>query len=299
MQNPVSLKLLFVINPISGGKEKNDWEASIRGYFKDKPHDIEFYLLNGKDDITSIRHHIKSVNPDRIVAVGGDGTVKMLAELVKETKLPLGIIPAGSANGLAKELSIPSKLEEALPIITEGTIKKIDLIKINEEEICIHLSDIGMNALLVKYFEQSDKRGMWGYFKSIFKVLLEKQYMDVVIKTDKESLKRKAYMVVIANAQTYGTGAKINPKGQIDDGLFEIVLLRKLHVWELFKMMIPHKSFDPEYIEIFQAKNLELTTRRKAYFQIDGEYFGSTCSVKARILPQIVNIMLPPDEKLL
>ncbi|MGZ5191275.1 MAG: diacylglycerol/lipid kinase family protein, partial [Flavisolibacter sp.] len=270
MQNPKALKLLFVINPISGGKEKHDWEASIREYFKNRIHTIEIFLLSGKDDKMSIQYHINSAKPDRVVAVGGDGTVKLLAEILKETSIPLGIIPAGSANGMAKELDIPAKLEEALHVITDGLTHKIDLIRINEEELCIHLSDIGLNAMLVKYFETSKKRGMWGYGKAIFRVMWEKQKMKVTIKTDDQVVKTNAYMVTFANARKYGTGANINPDGNVADGKFEVVVVRKLNVLEICKAIFTNKSFDGEKIEVFSTKNLELQIHKKAYFQIDG-----------------------------
>src|SRR5215211_74410 len=289
MQKQKDLKLLFVINPVSGGKEKHDWEASIREFFKDKPHNPEFFLLTGKDDKRSVEHYIERIQPDRVVAVGGDGTVKMLTELLKETQTPLGIIPAGSANGMAKELGIPIKVEEALQIILNGACQKIDLIKINEEEICVHLSDIGLNAMLVKQFEQSKKRGMWGYGKAVFKMLWEKQKMKVTIKTDDAIIKRNAYMVAIANARKYGTGANINPDGNVADGKFEVVLVRKLNVLEIFKSVFTDRSFHPQKIEVLQAKNLQLDLHRKAYFQIDGEYIGKITSLKARILPQVLN----------
>jgi YegS/Rv2252/BmrU family lipid kinase len=296
MQNKEALKLLFIINPVSGGKEKHDWEASIREYFKDKFHLSEFYLLTGKDDKRSVQHYIETIKPDRVVAVGGDGTVKMVAELLKETLTPLGIVPAGSANGMAKELGIPSIVEEALDIIVEGESKKIDVIKINEEEICIHLSDIGLNAMLVKYFEHSKGRGMWGYGKAIFRVLWEKQKMRVMIKTDEASVKRKAYMVTLANARKYGTGANINPDGNIADGKFEVVVVRRLNVFEIIKAIFTDRSFHPQRIEVFSTKNLEMEILRKAYFQVDGEYRGKIASIKARILPQIINVMVPVTE---
>lgn len=296
MQNQDRLKILFVINPVSGGKEKHDWEASIREYFKEKPHIAEFYLLTGENDPISIRHHMDRVQPDRVVAVGGDGTVKMLADILKETAVPLGILPAGSANGMARELKIPLDVKDALDVIINGEARKLDLIKINEEEVCLHLSDIGLNALLVKYFEGSKKRGMWGYGKAVFKVLWKKPLLYATIKTDNEEVKRKAYMVVIANAQTYGTGAIINPEGKLDDGLFEIVVIRRLHFFELLKMLITHKPFHPNRIEVFQTKNLELNLKRKAYFQIDGEYLGKTISVRARILSKILQVMLPAGQ---
>ena len=298
MQNHDRLKILFVINPVSGGKEKHDWEAAIREYYKDKQHVIEFYLLIGKGDKASIQHHIDRIQPDRVVAVGGDGTVKLLAGILKETSMALGVLPAGSANGMARELKVPLDTNKALDAITGGECRKLDLIKINEEEICFHLSDIGLNALLVKYFEGTKKRGMLGYGKAIFKALWKKTLMYVTIKTDDKEIRRKAFMVVIANAQTYGTGAIINPGGKLNDGLFEIIVIRKLNLIELLKMLITHRPFHPNRIEVFQTKAVEINLKRKAYFQVDGEFLGKTICVRARILPQILNVILPAEKEL-
>lgn len=294
MHNNGGLKLLFIINPVSGGKEKHDWEASIREYFKELPHAIEFYVLTGTSDKISIKKYIDTIKPDRVVAVGGDGTVKLLAEMLKETPIPLGILPAGSANGMAKELGIPLKVDEALDVITGGLAKKIDLIRINEEEICIHLSDVGLNAMLVKYFEKSN-RGLWGYGRAVFRILWQKQKLRFSIQTDNEQVKRKAYMVVLANARKYGTGANINPEGNIADGLFEIVVVRKLNVFEILKALFTNKSFHPDRIEVFSTRQAEVRVQRRAYFQVDGEFLGKTNFVKARILPQILTIMVPID----
>jgi diacylglycerol kinase family enzyme len=138
---------------------------------------------------------------------------------------------------------------------------------------------------------------MWGYGRAVLRVLWEKQAMSVMIKMKDKEVKRKAFMVVIANAQTYGTGAIINPEGKVDDGLFEIVVVRKLNIIELMKMLITHKPFDPSCIEVFSANEVEINTRKKAYFQVDGEYIGKTTSVKATILPQVVKVMLPVEKK--
>src|ERR1044071_6664578 len=146
MQN--QMKILFVVNPIAGGKEKKDWEVAIREFFKDSPYAIEFFIQTGTNDKSSIQHHIERFGPETVVAIGGDGTVKMAAEIVKEPPIRRGIIPAGSANGLARELGIPLDVAGAIAIILNGQCGKLDAIRINEEELCFHLSDIGLNALL-------------------------------------------------------------------------------------------------------------------------------------------------------
>lgn len=287
------MKILFVINPKSGTKKKEDWEAQIREYFKTSEHTMEFYLLTGKNDATSVAHHIETVKPDRVVSVGGDGTVKMVGELLQGTDIPLGIIPAGSANGMARELEIPVSLPEALTIAIEGKPRKIDAIRINGKEICIHLSDMGLNAMLVKYFEGSGSRGMWGYGRALLRVLWWKQKMYATITTDGGTVKRKAFMVVLANARKYGTGGNINPEGSIEDGFLEVVVLRRLNLVELLKALMTDRAFDPEKIEVIKTKRAHIHTLRRHYFQVDGEYKGRVREVRAEILPGALYIVMP------
>lgn len=292
MQEEVQ-KLLFILNPVSGGNSKQDWEPVIRQYFKKLPHSIEFYLMTGKNDSVSIQHYIELLNPDKIVAVGGDGTVKLVAELVRGTGRVMGVLPAGSANGMARELALPLEQDAALEVILHGECRPIDAIVINEAEICIHLSDMGLNAMLVKYFDETPGRGMWGYARSLFRVLWRKQTLHANITTDSGSVHRRAYMIVLANASKYGTGATINPKGSLEDGLFEVVVVRRLNLWTILKVLLSHKDFKERNIEILQTKSLRLTTLRKAYFQVDGEYRGRIKEIEARVVPGCINMMLP------
>lgn len=293
MQKDGLLKFLFVINPVSGGKAKQNWEEKLRSYFKESPHSMEFFLLSGEGDEVSVQHYIKTIAPDRVVGVGGDGTIKMLAQLLYGTPLPLAIIPAGSANGMARELGIAADVDAALDIAVNGNVTAIDVIEIDEKEICIHLSDLGLNAMLVKQFEKSKGRGMWGYGSAVLRMLWQKQKMYVTIETDEGVFKRKAYMVAIANAAKYGTGATINPDGEVADGYFEIVVVRKLNMIEISKAIFTEKSFHPRRIEIFKTKSAVLSTLGKAYFQVDGEYRGRVKKVSAKMQAGCLHVLLP------
>jgi diacylglycerol kinase (ATP) len=297
MENPVSLKILFVLNPVAGTKKKLNWESLIRDYFKNLPHTIEFYVLSGKDDTGSLNYRIENLQIRRIVAVGGDGTVTLVAKQLLGTDFIMGILPAGSANGMAKELQIPETPEEALDIIVNGIVKRCDVIKINENDISLHLSDFGLNAQLIKYFDGSTLRGMWGYSRMAFKVLWRRKLMDAHIVADNLDMKTKAYMVVIANASKYGTGAVINPKGNIGDGIFEIVIVRKLSLSQLFRMFLSYKNFNPKKVEVFQAKTATITTSKKTHFQVDGEYKGKIDKITAAIIPSQLNLLVKKDKK--
>ena len=290
------LKFLFVINPISGGKSKNNWETEIINYFKPKHHAIELCLLTGKNDADSIAGMIQNFKPDRVIAVGGDGTVNLVARLIMGTGMSMGILPAGSANGLAKELKVPNVPEEALKIVEKGRVNKIDSLKINDQFISLHLADIGLNAQLIRYFEEDKWRGMLGYAKVVLKTMWRTQKVKVLIETDTETLSRRAYMVVLANSKRYGTGAVINPIGKINDGKFELIVVRRLAFSELLKMIFRHKPYDPRKVEIFRTRTVNLKSNRKTYFQSDGEYLGKKDFVHAEIIEGKISVLVPWEE---
>ncbi len=296
MEQPVNLKILFVLNPVSGGKNKIDWEPLIKKYFTGLSHTIEFFVLSGKDDSGSLQYWFEKFQPERVVAVGGDGTISLVAKQLLGKEMALGILPAGSANGMAKELEIPEKPEEALNIIINGIIRCCDVIKINDKDLCFHLSDLGLNARLIKYFDESPLRGMWGYARMVFKVLWYKKLLTAHIEADDVDINIRAFMIVIANASKYGTGATINPKGNVTDGRFEIVIVRKLAISELFKMFWSYKNFNPKKVEIFQTKKATITTKKDTHFQVDGEFKGKINKVKAEIITSQLNMIVRNED---
>lgn len=287
------LAYLFVVNKSSGNNQSTNWDQIINDFFIDTENDFKIYHLPDNFTITQIKDHINTYNPKCVIAVGGDGTVTMLANIVANTNIALGILPAGSANGMAKELSIPETSAEALKIIIAAHTNKCDLIKINENKYCLHLSDIGLNAHLIKHFDEGKLRGKLGYALVILKTLWHKEKMQAIIKTNEQEVRRNAFMIVIANASKYGTGAVINPEGNLSDGLFEVIIVRRLAFGSLLKMLLKPGIFNPKKIEIIPSTSVEVTMVKKMHFQIDGEYQGRIKEVKAEMCPGILNIIVP------
>jgi diacylglycerol kinase (ATP) len=293
---PVSeSKILFIINP-GAGKASRDWKAEISDYFKGNPQLIECYELPRDCEQSVIKEMINFSGAGKIVAVGGDGTVRLIAECLQHTQLSLGIVPAGSANGMARELGIPTDLTKALDIIADAETRSIHLVKVNGE-LCIHLSDIGFNAYVVKKFEEEGARGMWGYVKAAFKALWQHNYMQVKIETDKEETVMRAAMVVIANATMYGNGVVINPEGSLYDELFEVVVIRKISFREIFKMRFTQKGFNPAKTAFFQTRSLSIESKHPAYFQVDGETKGKVKKVEATLIKAALKVLVKPTEK--
>jgi diacylglycerol kinase (ATP) len=287
------LEYLCVINSGAGSRDHYYCNEKIKAFLNEHNISEGIYTLPEHFDIKQIKDHVLKINPAKVIAVGGDGTVTMMANVVSGTDIALGIIPGGSANGMAKELGIPENIDEALKVISTGVQKPVDLIKINNKDLCLHLSDIGLNAHLIKHFDEGKLRGKLGYALVIIKTLWQKEKMSVVIHTNDKQVKREAFMVALANATMYGTGAVINPEGKTDDGLFEVIIVRRLSFATLLKMLLKPGLFNPKHIEIVSCTSVEISTSRKVHFQIDGEYKGKVKSVNAVIMHHAVKIVMP------
>lgn len=294
MQDDKALKLLFIINKGSG-KDDTDWKKLIQDHFQSTGHIVELFDLPDSCNPTDIQQKIEEVKPDRAIAVGGDGTIKLVAECCLKAHIPLGILPAGSANGMAKELNIPIDAKKAMEVVVQGTTKKIHLTEVNGE-LCIHLADMGFNAFVIKKFDTYNARGIWGYVKAAWAVLRIHSHMHADIRIDGELKQKSAAMIVIANATRYGTGALINPDGTLEDELFEVIVVKKISLREIFKMVVTHQSYDPTKTEVYHTSYVHITSKRKVHFQVDGEYLGKVNEVKATIVADALEIIVPGEE---
>ncbi len=270
------MKLLIVINPISGGIKKENIIKKIDGFCEEHNCKNAFYKTTGDSDVSKINQELANKNYDVVVAAGGDGTVNMTAETAIRSNIPLGIIPLGSANGIATELGIPGNINQALEQILQGKRKKIDVLQINSK-ISIHISDFGLNANVIYRFEKDKSRGFLAYIRHYLLEMFTIKGSHYIIETDKEKRKLKATMLLIANSSKFGTGIRINPEGRIDDGLFEIIVIRSYKTRELIRKFI---KFIKGHIDHFEL--IERTQTRKAIIynhdgkilQIDGELSG-------------------------
>ncbi|HCN83983.1 MAG TPA: diacylglycerol kinase [Sphingobacteriaceae bacterium] len=290
------MKVLFVINPHSGRKDQDNLEKLIKDEVTKLKLDHRIYLMGSGDQEKKIRKEIESFNPEMLACAGGDGTVSLMAKILAETPVTLLIIPNGSANGMAKELGIGSRIDSAISLLGDGVRRKIDLLVINGRT-CIHLADVGLNARIVKRFDQDPKRGISTYAKHLMaEIFLIKQYRFYIMYDDKE-IKRKAVSLTFANASRYGTGAVINPNGKLDDGQFEVVIVKPFPRIKLFS--IAWKMFrgtlqTSEYVEVIRCSKADIRSSKRTTLQVDGEVIGKVNEITIRLLPQALSVLVPP-----
>lgn len=284
-------KILFVLNP-SSGTEESDFQHEIESHFSDKPQfEIEIFVPNWDGDPKKdFKTKLAETDFDTVVASGGDGTVTFVCEAIYGTDLKLGILPTGSANGLAKNLEIPVDIDQALEVIEKGKTQRMSSLTVNGK-FCVHLADIGINAAIIKQFESQDKRGFLGYLTAFKNVIFKQKKVKAKITTDKEDFDEDVYMLVFSNGTGYGTGLTINPEGRFDDSVFEIVLVKKLSFFRGLKLYWTNEKPSPEYLEIHSCRNVTAEFSRKVHLQIDGEYLGLTQKVEAKFNEKFIEVI--------
>lgn len=289
----INERVLLVINPISGGRDKTSTIDDITKILTEKKSESKIYRTSGVHDKEDLTELIGEYRPTRIFVIGGDGTIKLLAEILKDDQIPLAIFPAGSANGLAENLDLPSGIPELTEIGLGAHFVELDTISVNNE-LCLHISDVGLNAALIKNYHEGNIRGKLGYVLQSIPTLIQSDFpFHFKIKKEGRTLHRNAVLLAIANARRYGTGSTINPKGKYDDGLFEILIFKEFNIPEILKTFRENVELSKDFVEIFSTSEVNIECTRNIPFQVDGEYRGEVRKVDAYISPIKIKIAVP------
>jgi len=285
--------ILLVVNPISGGVDKSEFVDATALFASKENQNLILYTTSGEDDILKIKTLYKQYNPERIIIVGGDGTIKMVAEATESQDVIFGILPAGSSNGLAVDLDLMKTLDENLEIAFHNNYIELDTVIINNQK-CLHLSDLVLNAELVKNYERSKVRGKWGYFLQIVNTLVDSgEPFKAIITVNDRVIECDARMIFIANSSKYGTGITINPEGVMNDGKFELVILKNLDLVIFGEIIMGNMLLNHEDIEIVSAKKATIKTNLPVDFQVDGEYCGMETVLEISISPHKIKVAVP------
>lgn len=289
----VKKNILMVVNPISGDVDKAAFIQETKFFADDLNLRFVLYETTGNNDENAIKSLCVLHNPERVLVAGGDGTIKMVAEALTDFDIIIGILPAGSANGLSVDLDLPADLIENLKIAFDNNVMEMDMIQINGKK-SLHLSDLGLNAELVKNYENSSTRGKLGYALQTFSTLYEmKEPFAAKIFANEKEISVHAQIIIIANSQKYGTGVTVNPYGKMDDGKFEIVIIKNLDLYVFGQIIMGNMPTDSDDVVIISTDKATITTNEPIPFQIDGEYIGEEQSLEIEILHKQMKVAVP------
>jgi YegS/Rv2252/BmrU family lipid kinase len=286
-------KILLVVNPIAGGTSKEPLLSLVKREAIQRDVTLSIFATTGKNDEAQLRKEIEQHRPQRVLVAGGDGTIKLVAEVLNGMDISVGILPAGSANGLATHFNIPDNQREQLEIALGTHTIMADRLLVNNK-VCLHLADLGINAELIKNYERSQIRGKLGYILQSIPTLFKCEYpFTFNVTTETISWQKDGIQLAIANANKFGTGANINPKGAIDDGKFELVLFKKLDIIEIIKTIQSEIDLQTDFAETVSTPWAKIITKAPVPLQIDGEYMGEITEVEVSVCPHKLEIAIP------
>ncbi len=286
-------KILLVINPISGGSGKEQLMEEINELLKTHRVPFTTYETTGDNDEAHIGKILESQHIKNVLVAGGDGTIQMVAKSIGEKEIAMSLIPAGSANGMASNLNLPDSVTEQIEIALGDAYIMMDVIAINDH-LCLHIADLGINATLIKNYDNSAIRGKLGYAIQTIPTLIESDLpYQFSLELNEKTIKTEGVMIAIANAKQFGTGAVINPDGKMDDGRFEVLIFKNLGIINILKTLDEDSQRDPEFVECFSTKKVTITCEKPVFFQIDGEFMGNVTHVSAVVLPTKLKLMVP------
>ena len=293
------MKILFVVNPVSGGVNKEPFIREARSQCKKYGIACRFFKTTGKEDDKHLKDSILGYQPDKIASVGGDGTTLFTATVLLDYSIPMGIIPLGSANGMATELFVnPEPIEALKDIIMSEVVAGLDMLVVNDRFYTIHIGDVGINASIIDAYEKDKNRGMATYARYFIEEMKQLKPFSFSINVNGKTLEKSGLMVGICNSRKYGTGVPLNLSGNPMDGKFEIVVVENINLNALIKAGL--SKFDERFHDsqngfVISTEEAEINFEQARLLQLDGELMGKFSKLNIKILKGAVKLITNYD----
>ncbi len=234
---------------------------------------------------------------DLVIIGGGDGTLNAAIEGLVEVQLPLGILPLGTANDLARTLGLPTDVKAACQVIAAGCQDKIDLGWVNEKYF-FNVASLGLSVQITRKLNKQMKQrwGIFAYAIAAIQVLLQSRPFTVRLRLNQgEWIQMKTIQVAVGNGRYYGGGMAVADRATIDDQRLDVYSLNLKHWWQML-MILPdmrsgnHTSWD--FVEHYRCREVEIHTRRSHAINTDGEITAETPAY-FRVIPQAISVFVP------
>lgn len=235
---------------------------------------------------------------DAVIVCGGDGSISSAAPAIIDSGLPLGIIPAGTANDLARTLSIPLDFAAAADVIVAGHKRQIDVGTVNGHAF-FNVASIGLSSELAQRLDPDIKKrfGRLGYAIAALRILAGARRFRARIIEKGNGTTVKTYQIAIGNGRLYGGGNVVEETAAIDDGALDLYSLEMRNLWKLAVMIRAFRTgTHGAWKEVRTARCVEfdIETRRPMPINTDGEIVTAT-PAHIRVLPAAVTVFTPSD----
>jgi diacylglycerol kinase (ATP) len=292
-------KIIYLVNPISGTREKTRMVSLIRE--RTEAANIPFEILPtvASGDYEFVQAKVKEESYTDVIICGGDGTVNQVVQSLARTKVRFGIIPMGSGNGLAFAAGIPKAHNKALDIIFEGVTTPTDAFMVNDRFACM-LCGLGLDAAVAHQFAVAPKRGLGTYASLATRHFLSAKAHPFGISANNVEFSVEAFFISIANSNQFGNNFTIAPKAVLSDGLLDVVIVKKiakpLLLLSVMKQVLAGqlKSIENSLklpVIYFQTAELKIDNMSQAPMHIDGDPCENPRQLSIKVMPCYFNLI--------
>jgi diacylglycerol kinase (ATP) len=289
--------IAIIINPISGGVRPDAARAraELASAIVDRHGDpAEVFVSERAGHARQLTKAAVARGARLVMAWGGDGTINEVASALAFGEVPLGIVPAGSGNGLARQLGVHRNAADAIRHAIGAEPRRIDVGEL-DDRLFVNVAGIGFDAHVASRFNEqgSRRRGLLTYAATSARALLTYRPAEYSITTPDTSVHVRAIMVTIANSSEFGNGAHIAPGALVDDGLLDLVVIeegsRLRTLWELPRLFNGTVAQAPG-CSIRRVSRATIESDRPMAYHVDGEPALGGTSLRVRIHPSALYV---------
>jgi diacylglycerol kinase (ATP) len=291
-------KTYVILNPVAGMTDAQMARRRIEAAMQARQIIYEIYETCDGDDLQKIVRTARERHFERFLAVGGDGTVAGVAGSLANCAIPVGIVPAGTGNALARELHIPLDFNQALDLALDSTDRRnIDAIRVGK--ICYFLNiSVGVTSQTMLRVARQEKRrfGLLAYLWRGLRQILAARPQRFWLQVDGRRIASRASEVMVANAGILGLEPfHLDPAICLDDGYLDVCVVAARNLAEIqrfiFDIITRRGRFNPQFSCFKSQEKITIETGRPLPVQADGEVIGMT-PVSMEIVPGAAQIIV-------
>lgn len=293
--------VVAIVNPLSGTGARPDVTRRRIALLEER---FAAAGLRGQVHLTERGGHARELagraldaGASLVIAWGGDGTINEIASTLAASSTPLGIVPAGSGNGLANELGLTADPAQAITTALGGRNRMIDGGEFDGRRF-FNIAGTGFDATVAEQFNRQTqgRRGMLPYVRLALIQLLRYQGRQYRIVLDGREVHSRALLIAFANGREYGNHIRLAPGAKLDDGLLEAVIVEDRpplsRVWSCRHVALGHIERTPG-VTVCGVKSASIEADGEIVYHLDGEIGRARDRVEVRVLPGVLTVRVP------
>ncbi|MDN5323596.1 MAG: hypothetical protein PWQ67_2050 [Clostridia bacterium] len=269
------MKLYCIINPQAGRGMTARLRPIIKKNIEKIGAEVIVNFTQNAGHAQILAKDAKEIRVDRVIAVGGDGTINEVINGLIDSDIPLGIIPTGTGNDLSRTLNLPQDPLEAIIVLARGKQLAINIAEVNGKYFA-NVASVGFDAAVANWVNKNKKiKGKLVYYSAILYNIIRNKHYNLTINLDGNIIEKECTLVAVANGKYYGAGQKIAPQANLYDNLFDVVIVSRVSRMDILKTLPGIREgkhiLNPS-VSIYKAKNVTISSlNTNVPVQADGE----------------------------